>query len=68
MTFTATSSSEVLSFLATEGGPFGGQPIILLDGVSMNVPEPTSIGLLAIGLLAMLAGPMVLRRKSRRVS
>ena len=66
MKFTATNSSEVLSFLANEGGPYGGAPITLLDGVSLSlVPEPVSIGVWAIGLLAMTAGRMVLGRQSR---
>ena len=67
LTFTASAGSEVLGFLAIEAAPPGGQPMTLLDGVSLvAVPEPTSLGLLAIGLLTMLAGPLVLRRKTRR--
>jgi hypothetical protein len=45
-TFTATGSSELLSFLATSS-PNGVPPFVLLDGVSLNptisTPEPASI-------------------------
>ena len=51
-TFTPTSSSEVLSFLAA-GTPDGFPPMSLLDGVSVSqnspVPEPSSLALLATG-------------------
>ena len=51
-TFTPTSSTEVLSFLAT-GTPGGVPPMSLLDGVSVTqgspVPEPSSLALLATG-------------------
>ena len=51
-TFTPTSSSEVLSFLAT-GTPTGVPPMSLLDGVAVTqsspVPEPGSLALLATG-------------------
>lgn len=63
MVFTATSTSEWLSFLAA-GTPEGEPPFSLLDGVSMRelarteVPEPASIALLAAGL-----GLLVLRRR-----
>lgn len=61
-TFTATSASQVLSFLAT--GPSGLPPFSLLDGVSLvdvtivpppPVPEPESIALMLAGG-ALLAG------------
>jgi hypothetical protein len=49
-TFTATSASEALTFLA-QGTPTGLPPIAALDGVSLvAVPEPGSIALLAAGL------------------
>ena len=34
--YTATSSSEVLSFLASEGGPFGGPPFPLRLDMSIT--------------------------------
>ena len=64
-TFTATSTSEVLSFLAVGNVPV--PPFALLDGVTMNdenqpspVPEPGSLPLLFTGLMGGLA---VLRSK-----
>jgi hypothetical protein len=63
MTFTATGTSDVLSFLAT-GTPSGVPPFALLDGVSMTaVPEPGSITLMAGGIAA-LAGMAWRRRKA----
>lgn len=66
MTFTASSTSEVLSFLAT--GPTGLPPFSLLDGVSLMevttvpaVPEPASLAM-------MLAGGAVLGAARRRQS
>jgi hypothetical protein len=56
--FTATSSSAVLSFLAV-GTPAGVPPFSLLDGVSMSaaVPEPGTwtLMLAALGMLGMAA-------------
>lgn len=61
LTFTATGTSELLSFLSI-GTPNGLPPIALLDGVSLTeVPEPASFALLGAGLLG--AG-MVRRRKA----
>jgi hypothetical protein len=63
MTFTATGTSDVLSFLAT-GTPSGVPPFALLDGVSMTaVPEPASITLLLSGVAA-LAGVAWRRRNA----
>ena len=51
--FTATSTSEVLSFLA-DGTPDGQPPFSLLDGVTaFEVPEPGTWGVLALGLGGM---------------
>ncbi|BDT69678.1 hypothetical protein os1_38700 [Comamonadaceae bacterium OS-1] len=53
--FTATSTSEILSFLAT-GTPTGNPPFSLLDNVQLNaVPEPDSLALMfaGLGLLAV---------------
>jgi len=63
LTFQATGSSEVLSFLAA-GTPDGEPPFSLLDGVSMNaVPEPASMSLLGAGLAAL---GFVRRRKQKQ--
>ena len=52
-TFTATGTSEVLSFLAV-GTPSGVPPMSLLDGVSVSqqspVPEPGTISLMLTGI------------------
>jgi len=64
--YIATSSTEVLSFLAV-GTPSGVPPFALLDGVSLNantVPEPESYTLLGIGLLGILS----VRRQQRNRS
>ena len=51
--FTASSASEVLTFLAL-GTPGGAPPVVLLDGVSLvdttTVPEAATLGLLGLGL------------------
>ncbi|MCU1323243.1 MAG: hypothetical protein JWM43_2892 [Acidobacteriaceae bacterium] len=62
LTFTATGSSEVLSFLAI-GTPSGVPPMSLLDGVSVTsnsncdppspVPEPGSLALMATGFVSL---------------
>ena len=54
MTFTATATSSLLSFLAT-GGPPGVPPFALLSGVSLNaVPEPASALFWAGGAIGVL--------------
>jgi hypothetical protein len=69
LTFTATSTSEVLSFLAA-GTPSGEPPFSLLDDVSMTqvttVPEPASAAMLLTGLLAL--GVIVRRRQLSRAA
>ena len=54
MNFTATASTEILSFLAL-GTPSGDPPIALLDNISLDdIPEPSTLafagGLLVLGL------------------
>jgi hypothetical protein len=65
LTFTATATSQVLSFMAV-GTPAGLPPFVFLDGVAVNqvgqVPEPGTMGLIALGLLAFPAARR-LRRK-----
>ncbi len=46
--FTATGTAETLEFLAF-GTPAGKPPFVLLDGVSLAVPEPGSWALLVTG-------------------
>lgn len=62
-TYTATSTSEVLSFLAG-GTPNGEPPFSLLDGVTLNAtaPEPGAWTLVLGGLIGGLGG---LRLKNR---
>jgi hypothetical protein len=63
MNFTATSASEVLSFLAV-GTPAGQPPISFLDGVSLvAVPEPATWAMMIIGLGAM----GIAARRQRRI-
>jgi hypothetical protein len=62
MTFTATATTEALSFLAI-GTPSGVPPFALLDGVSMYaVPEPSSLVMVSLGLF----GVGIVRRRRRR--
>ena len=64
--FTATGSSETLSFLA-EGTPVGVPPFALLDGVSMNAVPETPTLLVSAFILVPVCGH-VLRRKMRQQS
>lgn len=56
LNFTATNTSETLSFLA-QGTPSGEPPFSLLDGVSVaqiaSTPEPSSFLLLGTGVLSV---------------
>lgn len=67
MTFTATRTSEVLSFLAKGSAP-GAPPFMLLDNVSMNasasVPEPSTLSMLLGGFA--VAGVLAYRRRNRQ--
>ena len=65
LTFTAPSTTEVLSFLAM--GSIGLPPFVLLDGVSVDqggtLPEPAAVTLVGIGLLAIPIARRVLRHR-----
>ncbi|GGX80587.1 PEP-CTERM sorting domain-containing protein [Massilia dura] len=65
MTFTASSASQALSFLAKGTAP-GAPPFLLLDGVSLvsAVPEPSTWGMLLGGLC--LGGFAARRRAAKR--
>jgi hypothetical protein len=65
LNFTATSVSELLSFLAQS--PSGGAPpFALLDGVSLTqTPEPATVWMLGGALLALSAGIRKSRSKKR---
>lgn len=67
LTYTATSASEVLSFLAA-GTPSGAPPFVLLDGVSITaVAEPASWMTLVVAVLSII-GVASLRRRSSRLA
>jgi len=65
-TYTATSSSEVLTFLA-QGTPNGLPPVALLDGVTLTAatPEPGTITLMATGLIGGVGALRRYRLKKR---
>jgi hypothetical protein len=55
LTFVATATSQLLSFLAV-GTPSGAPPIVTLDGVTITditAPEPGTAALWGVGLLAL---------------
>ncbi len=62
MNFTASGASDLLSFLAV-GTPTGEPPFSLLDGVDAEVPEPSSVLLIA-GVAVVAAGLRKLRRRA----
>ncbi len=59
--FTATSTSQTLSFLAV-GTPYGLPPMAVLDSVSLTaVPEPTTWAMMLLGFGGI--GAMIRRRR-----
>jgi hypothetical protein len=67
MSFTATSSSELLSFLSV-GTPSGYPPIALLDNISISVPEPASWALMLVGVGALGASLRLRRRQAANLA
>lgn len=67
MTFTASSASQVLSFMAMGTAP-GAPPFMLLDNVSMQaaVPEPSTLSLMLGG--AGLVGFLARRRRKAKAA
>jgi hypothetical protein len=65
MTFTATSTSQLLSFLA-QGTPVGGPPFSLLSGVSLTDTTTTSVPgpLPVLGVAAAFGASRKLRRRN----
>lgn len=62
MTFTASATSEVLSFFAMGTGA---PPMAMLDGVDLEeAPEPAAVGLTGIGI-ALLGWKLIALRKKR---
>jgi hypothetical protein len=63
LTFQATATSQVLSFLAM-GTPSGAPPLVFLDGITITeLPEPSPSALLGLGLLLV---PVGLRLRKKR--
>lgn len=65
MNFTASSTSQTLSFLAL-GTPNGQPPFVLLDGVTLNqttTPEPATFGFIGLGLVTIPLARKALNRK-----
>jgi len=62
-TFTASDTSEVLTFLSL-GTPNGLPPMALIDNVSLTVPEPASWAMMILGFGAI---GYAMRRRTRMV-
>lgn len=63
MTFKATATSQVLSFLAV-GTPNGEPPISFLDGVDLEaVSEPASLTLISVGVIGTVGA--IRRRRAK---
>jgi hypothetical protein len=64
LTFQATGTSQLLSFLAV-GTPSGAPPLVFLDGITITeaAPEPSAAALLGLGLVLV---PLGLRLRKRQ--
>jgi PEP-CTERM motif len=68
MFFTATTTTQVLTFLA-QGTPNSAPPLLMLDGVTLeSAPEPGTSALLGLGLLAIPVGRRLLAKRRKRLS
>ena len=63
-TFKATSTSQLLTFLAV-GTPNGAPPVVLLDGVKIVAPEPGTFAFLAGGIVALIAARKAGKSRAR---
>lgn len=63
ITLVASAASEVLWFFGQSTALSQLPPFVLLDGVSMTVPEPPAYGVLMVALLGLLGVRRVYRRK-----
>ena len=66
LSFTASTTSEVLNFLAL-GTPAGEPPVVLLSAVTLtdtSVPEPGTLLLFGSGLLALAIARMRTKRRT----
>lgn len=64
MSFKATATSQVLSFLAV-GTPSGQPPFSLLDGISItDIPEPSTLALFGLSGLLLIRARGVRRREA----
>lgn len=64
--FTATATTQTLSFLAV-GTPNGTPPFTLLDAVNMqDIPEPRSLAMFAAGFAGLVAMRAQKRRRARQ--
>jgi hypothetical protein len=69
LVFTAASTTQMLSFLATETTN-GGPPFMLLDGVTITpgaIPEPSTVVLTAIGAVGFIGVGLRRRAKAAKV-
>lgn len=65
LTFTATSATDTLSFLAQGTPTSGAPPVVLIDGISLTqTPEPATLGFVGLGIFGLA---VVRRAQKKRV-